>query len=220
MAAPAGMAAPAIIVKAASAEWDEYAGSWDSMAGPTSHWACDSHEKVMQIIGKRQMRRVLDFGAGTGVMGLALRSSLHGQGLEEVVFHDVAPKMLQEISRKIEAGGITKATVSTFTEDIADASASTLAGPFDLIVSGSVLTFVPDAHATLRALRDRLTPGTGVCFPDAEQPACAYSTRILREVCEIGHGSLRAPVHAARRGHSFFTLCCKRGAILFWIQEQ
>ncbi|KAJ1486419.1 S-adenosyl-L-methionine-dependent methyltransferase [Baffinella frigidus] len=160
------MAAPPsaeTMVKAASSEWDECAGTWDTMAGPTSHWAHDSHEKVMKLVkGKPGIKRVLDFGAGTGVLGLALRTSLEAQGVEEVVFHDVAPKMLEEISKKIAAEGLTKTTVSPFTGNVAEAASTDLAAPFDLIVSGSVLTFVPDAHATISALRERLTPGTGV----------------------------------------------------------
>jgi len=48
------------------------------------------------------------------------------------------------------------------------------AGPFDLILSGSVLTFVPDVNDCLAALKSRLNPGgqqIHFCFHrDADKP--------------------------------------------------
>src|SRR5262245_42025126 len=106
--------------------------------------------------------RVLDAGCGTGVVTLALREALLARGLAPGAFHafDLTPAMLERFRGTLEKRGV---------EGVELAQADVLAlerlpdawRAFDLIVSASMLEYVPPARLgeALRGLGSLLRPG-------------------------------------------------------------
>lgn len=106
--------------------------------------------------------RVLDAGCGTGVVTLALREALLARGLGSASFHgfDLTPAMLERFrgtlgKRGIHGVELAQADVLEL-ERLPDSWRS-----FDLIVSASMLEYVPPARLStaLRGLRSLLREG-------------------------------------------------------------
>ena len=106
--------------------------------------------------------RVLDAGCGTGVVTIALREALLARGLAPAWFHgfDLTPAMLERFRgtlrrRGIEGVELAQADVLAL-EELPDSWRG-----FDLIVSASMLEYIPPARLgeALRGLGGLLRPG-------------------------------------------------------------
>jgi 2-polyprenyl-3-methyl-5-hydroxy-6-metoxy-1,4-benzoquinol methylase len=116
--------------------------------------------------------RVLDIGAGTGLLGLDLLDDVGS-----VVLADPSEGMIEQARQRIEAEGIVDATAIVFDYP---ADEPPPGAPFDLAVSLLVLHHVEDTAATLRSIREALVPGGRIglmdldkedgSFHDPEQP--------------------------------------------------
>ena len=116
--------------------------------------------------------RVLDIGAGTGLLGLELLADV-----ASVVLTDPSEGMIAVARAKIEAERIAGATAIVFDFPSAEPPAG---APFDLAVSLLVLHHVEDTEATLRSIHDAVAPGGRIAlidldredgsFHDADQP--------------------------------------------------
>ena len=71
---------------------------------------------------------------------------------------DVAPKMIAALDAKLAAPGAPH-NVTTWCGDVTSAGAPHADASFDLVYSGSVLTFVPDVPTVLAKLASLMRPG-------------------------------------------------------------
>ena len=94
-------------------------------------------------------QRVLDAGCGTGVFSLYLAN----RGCQ-VTAIDGSAEMIR-ICRQQPAPMIPV----DFSEGLLPLDSTTVTGPFSLILSSSVLEYVPDLVGTLQSLTDQLRPG-------------------------------------------------------------
>jgi ubiquinone/menaquinone biosynthesis C-methylase UbiE len=105
--------------------------------------------------------KLLDLGAGTGLLGLNLLVDVGS-----VVLADPSAGMVREARVKITAAGITDASAIVF-----DVPAPPPPGsPFDVVVSSLVLHHVEDTQGVLRSVHEMLRPGgqVGLIDLDAE----------------------------------------------------
>ena len=104
--------------------------------------------------------RAIEVGAGTGLLGLALRPRL-----ESLVLADTSDGMLAEADRKIRDGGIEGVRSVHF--DLAS-DAPPPGAPFDLVVSLLLLHHVEDTRAALGGMHRLLAPGGQVAAIDLD----------------------------------------------------
>ncbi len=141
-------------------DFDARAAGWDADPQKVDRARRVAAALVARVPGLAA-RRVLDYGAGTGLLGFALRPHV-----AEVTLADSSAGMLEELRRKIAAsglGGLTPLRLDLATDP---------APPdrFDLICSLMTLHHVPDTAGLLRAFRGLLAPGglVGLADLDAE----------------------------------------------------
>jgi len=107
--------------------------------------------------------KVLDAGAGTGLVTRVLYSLAREKGLSNIVFHafDLTQAMLDVFQRWIDAEGAQSA-ISTRVQDVLhlETLPPTWSG-YDLIVTSTMLEYVPPAslHKAVAGLLGRLKPG-------------------------------------------------------------
>ncbi len=105
--------------------------------------------------------RVIDIGAGTGLLGLDLLADVRS-----VVLADPSAGMVEVARRRIESEGIAEAAAVTFSfpSDVLPPGA-----PFDLAVSLMALHHVEDTAATLRSIHAALAPGGWIALMDLDK---------------------------------------------------
>lgn len=138
-------------------EWDKESSSWDKgfmgivVARFNRIAAACIRDVAKDKLG--ESCRLLDFGCGTGQLCLQLLPECHS-----VLAMDVAPGMIQQLDAKLAKDGTPN--VTTWCGDIVDGAACPAQDDsFDLVVSGSVITFAPDLPATLKRLTQVTKPG-------------------------------------------------------------
>ena len=95
--------------------------------------------------------RVLDFGCGTGFASEQILRHLPAEQIASLVCYDLSSEMIDRCREKI----VPKFPPAQFT---CDAASLEDCGPFDVLLTNSLLHHLPDPHATIRQLTDRLTP--------------------------------------------------------------
>jgi predicted TPR repeat methyltransferase len=104
--------------------------------------------------------RMLEYGAGTGLVTQALRESVG-----PVTLADTSSGMREQMQRKVEAGLLPDARVVDL-----DLSEGAPAGErFDLIVTVMVLHHIDPLEPVLEAFAELLEPGGHLCAVDLEQ---------------------------------------------------
>lgn len=132
------------------ARFDALAVEWDS--NPTRKELGNAVADAILSAVPADGLRVLDFGAGTGLVSLRVAARAR-----EVVAADVSPKMLEALSKKLTAGGVTNVRTVAWDADAGDCPES----GFDLLVSSMALHHVRDPAAFFgRAARALLPDGT------------------------------------------------------------
>lgn len=127
-------------------------------------WGDGSYRAMLDIPEVREKLhsrpcRVLDFGCGPGL----LVERVHKHRVDRVVGLDVAQAMVDRLDAKIRAEGWKN--VEAVAVDVARAEADVLdgLGPFDLVFSVTVLSFLArrrgDEVAAVSALRRMMAPG-------------------------------------------------------------
>jgi ubiquinone/menaquinone biosynthesis C-methylase UbiE len=139
-------------------EFDAKARSWDDDPAKM-----DRARKVADLIAARvpllANARVLEVGAGTGLLGFALRDRVR-----HVTLADSSTEMLAVAREKLRAAGPCNVDVVAF-----DAASGPLpGGSFDVVCALLVLHHVPDTDALLRGLHGVLEPGGYLCLSDLE----------------------------------------------------
>jgi len=139
-------------------EFDAKARTWD--ADPAK---ADRARTVADLIAARVPAlagaRVLEVGAGTGLLGFALRDRVH-----HLTLADSSAEMLADAREKLRAQGARNVDVLQL--DLAEGQLPE--GRFDVVCALLVLHHVPDTGALLLKLHNVLLPGGYLCVSDLE----------------------------------------------------
>lgn len=132
--------------------WDERADDWDEQE-ETHVYAAQAFETLVPYVeehlGEWRSLRVLDFGAGTGLLTAKLAPKCR-----QLVALDLSPKMIAQLDKKATAEGWDNVSTVAGTLSALDDT-----GAFDLIVASSVCSFLSDFPGELRKLSSMLRPG-------------------------------------------------------------
>jgi 2-polyprenyl-3-methyl-5-hydroxy-6-metoxy-1,4-benzoquinol methylase len=138
-------------------EFDAKARSWDDAA------KLDRARRVADAIAVAvpalPLARVLEYGAGTGLLGFALRGRA-----AHVTLADSSREMLAVAREKIAASGATDLS-ALFLDLTTDPPPATR---FDVVCSLLVLHHVSDTAALLRTFHGMLAPGGSLCLSDLD----------------------------------------------------
>jgi 2-polyprenyl-3-methyl-5-hydroxy-6-metoxy-1,4-benzoquinol methylase len=140
-------------------QFDEKAADWDTPERrERAHQLANC---IREHVPLTPQMRIVDIGAGTGLLGLDLLADVGS-----VVLTDPSEGMIETARTKIETEGIVDATaiVFNFPGDESPAGA-----PFDLAVSLLVLHHVEDTEATLRSIHAALAPGGRIGLIDLDK---------------------------------------------------
>lgn len=142
----------------ASSRFDEAARSWDTPP------RIEIARAVFRAIHDRGLigpgTRALDFGAGTGLVTLAM-----SEHASEVTALDTSAEMLRVLGEKLAAGGVTN--VRTLRADLA--AGDGVDGRFDLIASSMSLHHVRDTARLLAVFYGLLAPGGRIALADLDR---------------------------------------------------
>ncbi len=134
-----------------AAQWDEHPGKL-KMAG-------DAAAAILREVPLSADMDVMDFGCGTGLLGLQLLPQV-----KSLTGVDSSQGMLAVLRSKIAARGLTNVQMQL----IDFASGERPAGRYHLIVSSMTLHHVPDTAALFAEWFDLLHPGGQVAFADLD----------------------------------------------------
>jgi tRNA (cmo5U34)-methyltransferase len=138
--------------------FDQAATEWDSNPGRVA-LARAVVDVIQEAVPLRSDMKVMDFGAGTGLVTLGLLPYVGN-----LMAVDASGEMLRVLDEKLKTLGI--GNVHTMLCDIAKTSMP--AAKFDLIVSSMVLHHIPDVSEALHRLRPCLLPGGWIAVADLE----------------------------------------------------
>lgn len=139
-------------------DFDSRAATWDDDPAKV-----DRARRVADALAREvpdlEFRSVLDYGAGTGLLGFALLPRVRW-----VTFADVSKGMLAEVERKISLGRFANAD-----SVLLDLTRDLLPGrQFDLVCTLLTLHHVPDVPQLLKAFHHVLAPGGVLCISDLD----------------------------------------------------
>lgn len=141
--------------------------------------------------------RVLDFGAGTGLVCLQLAADV-----EQVVAVDISPSMLDKLAEKAPKN------VEVRCHDLLD---SPLDREVDLVISAMALHHVEDTGALVRALSKALRPDGLVALADLDKEDGSFHPAGIEGV--FHHGFERTALQAELEAGGFvdvnFTTACE-----------
>jgi ubiquinone/menaquinone biosynthesis C-methylase UbiE len=136
--------------------------------------------------------RAIEVGAGTGLLGLALRSHV-----ASLVLADTSEGMLAEAGRKIREGGLDDVTAVRF--DLAS-DGPPAGGPFDLVLSLLLLHDVADTGAALAGMYGLLGPGGQIAAIDLDTEDGSFHSPDAEGVHHLGFDRDRLAELARRAG--------------------
>lgn len=143
----------------APSEFDARARTWDEDAAKRVRAETVARAIAARVPGLAG-RRVLEYGAGTGLLGLALQPLV-----ADVTLADVSAGMLAVAGEKIAAAGLRN--VRTLLLDLSSGPAPEL--EVDLVCSLMTLHHIPDTDGILRAFQRLLPPGGYACLADLDR---------------------------------------------------
>lgn len=147
-------------------------------------------------------KTALDYGCGTGLVGLALTDLFRS-----VLLVDAAPGMVAEVRRKIEALGLQGASALSF--DLTQDSAPQLCA--DYVILAQVLLHIRDVPAMLGRLHGLLKGGGHLIIVDFDRDEAIVSDKVhsgfeqgeLIRLCKAA-GFSGAEAHSFYRGEKIF----------------
>lgn len=147
----------ALALQESADTWNARAAGWDAQT--ETHTYAEQAFATLEALLSTELPaglrpRVLDFGAGTGLLTAKLVPLS-----EEVVAIDIAEQMIKVLQERIEQEEWTN--VQPVCGDLLDEEVRTQAvfqAPFDLIVASSVCSFLPDYPAFLHVVSKLLSP--------------------------------------------------------------
>lgn len=142
-----------------ASDFDAKARTWDEDASKHER-ARRVAEAIVARAPSLAGKTLLEYGAGTGLLGLLLQPHV-----AEVTLADASPEMLAVASRKIAAAGLGNAR--TLPLDLTAGPAPGLR--FDVVCSLLTLHHIPDTDGILRAFHGLLPPGGLLCLADLDR---------------------------------------------------
>jgi ubiquinone/menaquinone biosynthesis C-methylase UbiE len=157
------------------ATFDERARDWDTPERIDR--AARVAAAIEETIPLRKTDRLVDVGAGTGLLGLALADDVG-----EIVLADPSAGMIEVATEKLAAAGLR--SVRAVRHDLlADPSP---AERFDVAVSLLVLHHIDDTAAALAAIRDLLVPGGRIALADLDTEDGTFHTAEAEGIHHLG----------------------------------
>ena len=138
--------------------FDQAAPTWD-LADRRVALAHGVAEAIATRVPLSSGLAVLDFGCGTGLVTLALRSKVGS-----IAGADTSPGMLKVLAEKTGALGIPVRLIALDATGAGD-----LGGPYDLIVSSMTLHHIADVPALFHRLNQHLHPGGQAALADLDE---------------------------------------------------
>lgn len=140
-------------------KFDDAAASWDSQPERVKLAQAVAGAIAERLPPDSQQMDALEFGCGTGLVGLELVSYL-----KSLTAVDTSKGMLEELSNKVREMGLTAVSVREI-----DLSNHNLEGKFDLIFSSMTLHHVDDIETILKQFADHLNPGGYLAIADLDK---------------------------------------------------
>lgn len=157
------------------ATFDERARDWDTPERIDR--AARVAAAIEEAVPLRRTDRLVDVGAGTGLLGLALVDDVG-----EIVLADPSAGMIEVANEKLAAAGLR--SVRAVRHDLlADQPP---AGRFDVAVSLLVLHHIEDTAAALAAIRDLLVPGGRIALADLDTEDGTFHTAEAEGIHHLG----------------------------------
>lgn len=146
--------------------FDQAAANWDDQPHRVRLMKAIG-EAIVRAAAPTQNMAVLDYGCGTGLIGLYLLPFVRN-----VTGADNSEGMLDVLRKKIAADGLygMKATRLDLEKDAVPSDR------YDLIVTGMAMHHIADTDRVLRAFHEMLRPGGMVCLADLDtEPGTFHS---------------------------------------------
>jgi ubiquinone/menaquinone biosynthesis C-methylase UbiE len=156
--------------------FDERAAAWDSPDRVDR--ALSVADALRAVIPLTPDLRVIEIGAGTGLLGFAI-----AREVGSLVLADASPGMLAEADAKIAAAGFDNVRTVRFELTVDPLPAER----FDLALSLMALHHVPDTDAALAALAALLDPGGWLALVDLDAEDGTFHTEVDPDV-HLGFG--------------------------------
>jgi ubiquinone/menaquinone biosynthesis C-methylase UbiE len=183
------------------ATFDERAKDWDTPERIAR--AAEIAEAVRTEIPLAPTDRLVDVGAGTGLLGLALVDDVG-----EVVLLDPSAGMIEVATAKLADGALP--TVHALRHDLlVDAPPD---DPFDVAVSLLVLHHLADTSAALRAIHDLLMPGGRIALADLDTEDGTFHSEDAEGIHHQGFD--RAALEGLARGAGFVDVATRTAMII------
>lgn len=140
------------------AHFDERAADWDDDRSHVDRAAAVARS-IRQAVPLGTDLRVLEYGAGTGLLSQALATEIG-----PLTLADLSTGMRQVLLDKIAAGTLPR-DAAVWDVDLATTPPPAEAA-FDLVLTAMTLHHIADVPSVLRAFADLLVPGGYVCVAD------------------------------------------------------
>lgn len=172
-------------------DFDQRAATWDDDPAKVARAAAVA-ATIREAVPLDRSARLLEYGAGTGLVTQALRDDVG-----PVTLADTSAGMRQAIEGKIAAGALPGARV--WDVDLAAGAAPPPDERFDLVVTVMALHHIPDVGPVLAAFHHLLVDGGHVCVVDLEEEDGSFHG----EGFEGHHGFARTTLAAALEAAGF-----------------
>lgn len=153
--------------------FDEKAKDWDANE-MRKRLSSAIGASILTHIPLHDQMRVMDFGAGTGLI-----SSQIAPFVKKIVAVDVSEAMLAKLAEKSELKG----NVETVCQDITD---KPIDGKFDLIMSAMALHHVKDLPKLIQRFGEHLHPGGLITLADLDKEDGSFHPKDTEGVFHLG----------------------------------
>jgi ubiquinone/menaquinone biosynthesis C-methylase UbiE len=143
--------------------FDERAAEWDTPDRVARAEALAA--AIVRAVPIADGTRAIELGAGTGLLGLALRDQVGAARLARLVLTDASAGMLKVAAAKIAERRLTGVETVSF-DVVSDPPPA--GAPYDLALSLLLLHHVQDTAAALRAVARLLAPGGWLALSDLD----------------------------------------------------